>query len=262
MANRPSETVRLSLIDRVAESRVRRFWARAGGAAAAMDLGALRALRGRARRLRGELDRLIAVAEGRLALPAVGSSAMNRPPGADWIWRPGPWRFPVEPRGHASAARRTPLAEGVVLFHDCPLGEIALRQDRNARAGDLAAFGVTLEVYGFAGSFVSLAVDLPPEATSGLGRRHVVRLEIDAEAERPTGFHCRLNLRQGPNVVQIHAGVPAATHDAWSEFDLAYAPLRDLPVDGLWLDLIPTHPAMNAIRLRDLRFSRRLRAEL
>lgn len=262
MADRPSETVRLSLLDRVAQARVRRFWRRAGGAATTMDLGELRALRGRARRLRGELDRLIAVADGRLALPAVGTTAMNRPPGADWIWRPGPWRFPVEPRGHVFAARRTHLAEGVALFHDCPLGEISLRQDRNGRAGDLAAFSVSLEVFGFSGSFVSLAIDLPPEAASGLGRRHVVRLEIDAEAERPTGFHCRLNLRQGPNVEQVHAGIPAAAHDTFAEFDLAYAPLRDLPVDGLWLDLIPVHPAMNAIRLRDLRFSRRLRAEL
>jgi len=262
MADRPSDIVQPSLLDRVAEARVLRHWRRAGGAAATTDLGTLRAQRGRARRLRQELDRVIAVAESRLALPTVGSNAMNRPPGADWLWRPEAWRFPIAPRGHAGASQRTPLAEGMTLFHDCPMGEITVRQDRNARPGDLAPFGLSIEAYGFAGRFLSLAIDLPAEASKGLSSRHVIRVEAEVEAERPVGLLCRLNVRQGPNAEQIQSHVADAGRNAVAEFDLAYGNLREAPVEKLWLDLMIDRPAMNAVRLRDLRFSRRPRAEL
>jgi hypothetical protein len=250
------------LLDRLAERRMLRHWRRAGEAAGTADLVLLRAQRGRARKLRRELDRLIATADSRLALPAIGSSAMNRPTGADWLWRPELWRLPVEPRGHASAMARTALTEGVVLFHDCPLSEIALRQERNLRPGDLAPFGLAIEVFGFAGSFLSLAIDLPAEAADGIGPRHVVRVEAEVEAERPTGILARLNLKQGPNAEQIAVRIPQTGRESVAEFDLAYAPLRDAPVDKLWLDLMIDDPAMNAVRLRDLRLSRRPRAEV
>jgi hypothetical protein len=250
------------LFDRLAEGRMLRHWRRAGSAAGTAELAVLRAQRGRARKLRRELDRLIATADSRLALPAIGSTAMSRPTGADWLWRPDLWRLPAEPRGHASATARTTLTEGIVLFHDCPLAEIVLRQERNARPGDLSPFGLAVEIFGFAGSFLSLAIDLPPAAAQGLGPRHVVRIEAEVEAERPTGLLARLNLKQGPNADQIAVRIPEAGHESVAEFDLAYGTLREVPVDKLWLDLMIDNPAMNAVRLRDLRFSRRPRAEV
>lgn len=262
MTDTPPATIRPSLLDRLAEARVLRHWRRAGEAAPTTDLGTLRAQRGRARRLRREIDRVIDVAESRLALPAVGSNAMSRPPGADWLWRPDPWRFPIAPRGHAGAGVRTPLAEGMTLFHDCPMAEITVRQDRNARPGDLAPFGIVIETFDFAGRFLSLAIDLPDDAARGLSARHVLRVEAEVESERPTGLLCRLNLRQGPNAEQIRAHVSEAGRNALAEFDLAYGNLREAPIDKLWLDLMIDHPAMNAVRLRDLRLSRRPRAEL
>ncbi|MCX7644239.1 MAG: DUF6478 family protein [Rhodobacteraceae bacterium] len=262
MADRPEGTIQPSLLDRLAEARVLRHWRRAGAAAPAADLGTLRAQRGRARRLRRELDRVIDVAEGRLALPAVGSNAMSRPPGADWLWRPDPWRFPIAPRGQAGAGMRTPVCPGMSLFHDCPMAEITVRQDRNARPGDLAPFGLAIETFGFAGRFLSLAIDLPEDAIRGLSARHVIRVEAEVECERPTGLLFRLNLRQGPNAEQILAHVAEAGRNAVAEFDLAYGNLRAAPIDKLWLDLMIDRPAMNAVRLRDLRFSRRPRAEL
>ncbi|MDH3265087.1 MAG: DUF6478 family protein [Paracoccaceae bacterium] len=249
------------LIDRLAEGRALRIWQRAADAAATADLASLRTLRSRARRTQRELDRLLATAESRLALPHVGSNAMHRPLGADWLWRPEPWRLQVSPRGQAGLDRRIEFAPGVALFHDCPLQEIALRQERNSRAGDLAPFGLVLEVLGFEGSFLSLALDLPPGASDGLQRRHVLGAEIEIEAERPLPIFARLNVKNGPNTEQIPAGV-ALGKGAVVEFDLAYSKVNEKRVEKIWLDLIFEKPAQNAIRLRDLTMSRRPRAEV
>ena len=46
------------------------------------------------------------------------------------------------------------------------------------------------------------------------------------------------------------------------EFDLAYSRLNEKRIDKAWLDLIFEGPQMNQVVLRDLTFSRRLRAEI
>jgi hypothetical protein len=249
------------LIDRLAERRTVRLWTRAADAAAAADLAVLKAMRGRARRARAELDRLLAVAETRLALPMLGSNAMHRPLGADWLWRPSPWREPLAPRGRAGLDRRTELGPGAALFHDCPLAETAYRQERNARPGDLAPFGLAIEVLGFRGSFLSLALDLPPGAVEGLTRRHVFGLELDFEADRAVGGFARLNVKHGPNTEQMVAQIGGGG-GATAEFDLATVRLNERRVEKLWLDLIFQDPAYSRFALRDLVMSRRRRAEM
>jgi hypothetical protein len=250
------------LIDRLAEGRTLKIWQRAADAAATADLASLRTMRSRARRTQRELDRLIATAESRLALPHVGSNAMHRPLGADWLWRPEPWRLPVSPRGLAGLDRRTDFAAGVALFHDCPLSEIAFRQERNSRPGDLAPFGLTLEILGFEGSFLSLALDLPPGASDGLLRRHILAAEIDIEAERPLQVTARLNVKHGPNTEELPVGVSLGGGPIVAEFDLAYSKVNEKRVEKIWVDLIFSNPSHNAIRLRDLTMSRRPRAEI
>ncbi|MCC7047544.1 MAG: hypothetical protein IT562_12605 [Alphaproteobacteria bacterium] len=247
------------LIARLAEGRALRLWKRAADAAPTAELSSLRELRARARRTRREIDRLLAAAETRLALPHVGANAMHRPLGADWLWRPEPWRLPVQPRGQAGLEPGTVFAPGVTLFHDCPLREIALRQDRTTRAGDLAPFGLLIEVLGFRGSFLSLALDLPEGAVEGLQRRHVFSLALEAEAERPVVFMARLNIAHGPNTEQIAMTLPAG-RGVMTEFDLGHSQVNEKRVEKIWLDLIIADPANNAIRLGDLTMSRRPRA--
>ncbi len=252
----------IRLFDRLAERRTLRLWSGAAGAAHAADLATLKGWRTRARRLRRALDRVLDIADGRLALPLIGSDAMNRPLGADWLWRPGYWRDPVSPRGFAGTGRRTDIGDGIMLFHDCPLGQIALRQNRNRRAADLAPFGLALEVFEFQGGFLSLAIDLPATATEGLTRRHLFRAEFDIEVERPLTFFARLNVKHGPNTEQVQMHVPLNQAAATAEFDLGIANINEARVEKIWLDLIFEKPGMNAVRLRDLTMSRRLRAEL
>lgn len=248
-------------LDRLAERRVLRFWTAAADGAEESDLGALRALRGRARRLRRELDRLIVKADARTALPAVGSNAMRSPLGTDWSWRPDYWRWPVEPRGRAGVASGTQLGGEVSVFHDCPLREATVRQERNRRDDDLAPFALTLDVLEFAGSFLSLAIDLPHSAAVGLKRRHLLRASLVVEAERPTGLTLRLNVRHGPNTEQIRADV-GGYGEAAADFDLAGSQINEKRVEKMWLDVLLHDPRLNAVRLRDLTLSRRPRAEV
>jgi hypothetical protein len=250
-----------SPLNRLAERRLLRLWSRAAEGVESMDPESLRAIRARARRMRREADHLILRSEGRLGLPPIGSSQMPRPLGADLLWRPDAWRWPILPRGHAGTASPLALSPGITLFHDCPLCEVAVRQVRNTREDDLAPFSLTLETLGFRGTFLSLALDLPPEAAAGLGPRHVISLILRAEFERPLSVLARLNLRHGPNTDQIAASLPG-DETATADFDLATTALDGTPVRHIWLDLIFNAPDMSAVRLRDLTMSRRTRADL
>jgi hypothetical protein len=154
------------------------------------------------------------------------------------------------------------LGREVTLFHDCPRSEIALRQLRNTREADLAAYGLRLEVFRFDGSYLSLAIDLPESATRGLRRKHLIRVDTIVEMEKPLEIFARLNIRHGPNTEQIVRALPLHEDEVRVEFDLAYTKLNEKRVDRMWLDLIFENPGMNEVILRDLTFSRRPRAEL
>lgn len=212
--------------------------------------------------LRAHLDRLIHVADERLALPVIGSNSFPKPHNADWAWRPELWRGPVEQRGISSVANKSMLGDEVTLFHDCADSELTLRQLRNQREEDLAPFGLRLDVFNFDGSFLSLVLDLPPEAASGLKRTHILRVNSILELEKPLEVFIRLNIRHGPNTEQIVREMPLNSDDKSVEFDLAYKDLNEKRIDKVWIDVIFENPQMNQVTLRDLTFSRRPRAQL
>lgn len=251
-----------SLLERLLHRRTLRRWTRAAEAAAGAEPATLRLIRTRARQLRREIDRALHRAEGRLALPLVGSDAIRKPPRADWAWRPELWRGPVWPPGQVAAESRTKLGEQVTLFHDCRISELTLRQIRNTREEDLAPFGLGMDVFGFDGSFLSLVLDLPAEAVQGLKLRHLVRLDCVVETEQPIEIFARLNVKHGPNTEQIVRELPLRDAEVTVEFDLAYTRMNEKRVERAWLDLIFEGPRMNRIVLRDVTLSRRPRAEL
>jgi len=241
-------------------------WSRAARGAATAELSRLRRERTRAHALRHRLDELLEVAESRLALPRIGSSSFPRPAGTDWSWRPRLWRGPLALKGLAGVESRTTIGGEATVFHDCRISELTLRQVRNAREADLAPFGLRLDVFRFDGSFLSLAIDLPDSACEGLRRRHLIRLDVMVELEKPLEIFARLNVRHGPNTeaivreLPLHRGPPY--DDVWVEFDLAYSKLNEKRVEKMWIDLIFEGPEMNQITLRDLTLARYPRAEL
>jgi len=237
-------------------------WSRAARVASAAPLAQLRAQRGRARALRHQLSEFIFTAESRLALPAIGSNAFRKPANADWAWRPQLWRAGLPMPGLVAVESKTMLGDEVTLFHDCRLSELSLRQLRNTRAEYLAPFGLRMDVFRFDGSFLSVVVDLPKEAVEGLQRRHLMRVDMVVETERPLEIFARLNVRHGPNTEQIVRELPLGNSETSVEFDLAYTKLNEKRAEQAWLDLIFEGPEMNQVTLRDVTFSRRPRAEL
>ncbi len=251
-----------NFLDKAFNLRAIAKWARAARLAVSADLPGLRRQRQQARQLKSHLDKLIHVADERLALPMIGSTSFPKPHNADWAWRPELWRGPLATPGISSVQTKSMLGNEVTLFHDCQFSELTLRQLRNRRAEDLAPYGLRMDVFRFDGSFLSLVLDLPPEGVEGLRRNHLLRMDVIVELEKPLEIFARLNIKHGPNTEQIVRELPLAQKVISIEFDLAYSNLNERRVEGAWVDLIFEGPEMNQVVLRDITFSRRPRAQL
>ena len=187
-----------SILDRFSNARMLRRWRKVASGAEQAALPRLRAQNTDAHELRANLDRLIHVAEGRLALPRIGTSYFARPYGTDWSWRPELWRGPLPSPGLSSVPNKSKLGDEVTLYHDCDFSELTLRQLRNTRKEDLAPYGLRMDVFKFDGSFLSLVIDLPEGAANGLTRDHLLRINTIIETEKPLEIFCRLNIKHGP----------------------------------------------------------------
>ena len=261
MANR-LKALMAGLVDALAYRVSLRRWSRAARQASAANLSELRVRRTRTRALRQKLNDLIFVADSRLALPRIGSSAFVKPQGTDWSWRPQIWRGPLPEQGMASVESKQMFGEEATVFHDCRISELTVRQLRNTREEDLAPFGFRMDVFRFDGSFLSMVLDLPTEACQALQRRHLIRLNAIIELEKPLEIFARLNIKHGPNTEQIVRELPLAEAEVMVEFDLAYTKLNEKRAEKMWLDLIFEGPEMNQVTIRDLTFCRFPRAEI
>ena len=250
------------LIENALHRRALRHWGKARQGAPTASFEILRKWRSRARSLRRNLDMVIFEADHRLALPVIGSNVIRKPMGTDWAWRPMLWKGPLPAPGMASVPGKAPICDGATIFHDCRRSELTVRQIRNTREADIAPFGFRMDMFRFDGSFLSLVIDLPEQAAQGLKLRHLIRLDVIVEMERPLEIFARLNIKHGPNVEQIVRELPLNEQDVMVEFDLAYSKINEKRVEKLWVDLIFEGPEMNQVILRDVTFSRRPRAEL
>jgi len=242
-----------------------RRWRRAARRAGRLGREDLRTLRGQARQVQAPLSRFLHIAEGRLAMPAESAAAFDLPLHCDWAYRPEPWNGPLEVPGLAEIASNTAIGTDLKVFHDCRASELSLHQVRNSHAGDRAPFGLVMEVFQFDGTFLSLVIELPKEAVHGLEKRHMIRLAIQADVERPVEIFARLNIKSGPNVEQVlrELSVNTGAEQAQSvEFDLAYSRINEKRVEQMWLDLIFEGAEMNRIALLDVALTRRPRAEM
>jgi len=250
------------IIDRLLSRRFLRRWNHVAKNAKNYDFETLRSARNRARSFRRVLDRVIFVSEGRLTLPAIGSNAILKPLNTDWAHRPELWRGPISPLGKVAVESKAEYGSEAKVFHDCEVTELTLRQTRNTRESDLAPYGLRMDVFRFDGSFLSLVLEMPKSGVQGLERRHVLRLMVDVEVEKPLEIFARLNVQHGPNVEQIVRELPLAAEEVMVEFDLAYTKMNEKRLEKMWLDLIFEGAEMNQILLRDVTLTRRPRAEM
>lgn len=148
------------------------------------------------------------------------------------------------------------------MFHDCPEAEIVLRQNRNRLPNDLAPFNFEVEVFGFEGSFLSLSIQLPSDASQSLSLHHLIRLDTHIDAEQEIDLFARLNILSGPNTEQVLRKLDLTNPSPSVDFDLAHLPLNEKRIEKVWLDLILENPGMNSVTLRDLTLCRHHRADL
>ena len=242
--------------------RQMRQWRGLTDAAQTMNLADLRDLRRQAKQLRRQLDAVNHLAGSRLTLPVLGSNAFRKPARTDWAHRPEAWRGPVTPLGIAGVPTKTRIGSAITVFHDCKVSELSFRQVRNTGTEDLAPFGLRLDVFNFDGSFLSLAVDMPPDALDGLKRSHLLRLDMIIESERPQEMFARLNIRHGPNTEQIVREIEMGSREVSLEFDLYYTQFNETRGEAMWIDLIFEGPSMNQIWVRDMTLIRRPRANI
>lgn len=237
-------------------------WVRRAETMPALSRGAVARLRSHAAELREVLDRVLFDAERRLLADAPAIRPVPWPPGADWAWRPDPWAGPITPHALVAPASATPLAGDVTLFHDGRLAEVLVRQKAGSGAEPAAPFCVVVETLGFDGGFVSLTLELPAEASAGLRRRHILRLDLAAGCEHPLAGFARLNIGQGPEVAQLVQAFHPDGSVRTIEFDLAGIDIDEKRIGRLWIDLILEQPAMNRVTLHDVTASRLPRAEI
>lgn len=254
-----------SLVESLRSRLAVRRWERTAQSAEALDPATLAWLRPRARQVATHARHLSEAADRVLLGPRIGADTIERPPLCNWAWRPAPWAAAMTPRIVAGATGGTQLIEGARLFHDCPLAEITLKQTRATDARATAPFALSLDALGFAGSFLSLALDLPKDAALSLRRSHIVGVSVRLRIERPGEMYVRLNIKQGPNTDQMVSELrPGDRPDGpvTAEFDLGFDEINPAKLEGAWIDLIFERPEMNLVQILDLTLTRRPRADI
>lgn len=251
-----------NLLDSLRRQRALRAWTRAAENVRDLPPRDLNDLSRSARALRQQIDILTHEADARLKGPRIGQDSIDTPSQCDWAWRPDAWRGAIRPSGIAGLQTGAGIGEGLKIFHDCPLGEITLRQVRNTADKLRAPFGLVLDVLSFEGSFLSLVFDLPEDGRGTMRRSHIVRLTGKMHSERPIEAFARLNVKHGPNTEQMVSQLLAEDGSFQCEFDLGHARMNERRLENVWLDIIFDNPAMNRVVISDLTLMRRPRAEI
>jgi hypothetical protein len=108
-----------SILSKILFKRSLRGWARIADGAKSAPISALRKQRASARRLLVHLNRFVHVADNRLALPLIGSQAIQTSHDSDWAWCPEAWSGPLPTQGMASVPSKAMLGGEISMHHDC-----------------------------------------------------------------------------------------------------------------------------------------------
>ena len=172
------------------------------------SLGSVISLRSRAADLRRSLDTVIMHADRRTDQLSQGKTQMKMPDDADWGWRPDVFATRLGQMSSVVKSARHDVGTSIVVHHNDTDPELIVRQFKNMGVDDLAPYGLSVETYEFKGSFLSLAIELPNEAATGLTKNHIFEVEGKLSLDHPMPVFMRLNVKHGSNVEGVIAGNP------------------------------------------------------
>jgi hypothetical protein len=185
----------------------------------------------------------------------------GHPEGCDWVVTFLPSTSPLRISAGARVASGLRVSPDFAVFHDCRVSALQLAPVASGEAG-AAGSGLALLPSGFSGSYVSLAADLPGALVEGSGRDHVIRVACRLTRDTPIVVHCRLNIRIGPDTVQLMSSPERSDRMFIAEFALNGVRFVPGVRCGMWVDfIVEPGGANNRISIGRLSVSRRVRAE-
>jgi hypothetical protein len=185
----------------------------------------------------------------------------GHPEGCDWvvIFLPSASALCISAGARVASGLR--VSPDLAVFHDCRVSALQLAPVAAADAGGEGS-GLALLPSGFSGSYISLAADLPGALAADCGRDHVIRVACRLTRGTPIVVHCRLNIRIGPDTVQLMSSPERHDRMFIAEFALNGVRFVSGVRCGMWVDFI-VEPGSenNRISIGRLSVSRRVRAE-
>ncbi|NNJ68775.1 MAG: hypothetical protein HKP54_12135 [Boseongicola sp.] len=248
------------MLIRTADRRAGQQWTRTDRSESAHDPFALKDLQSEANRLSRRLSQALRHAQSRLSVPLRSPANTTGATQTDWSWRPDVCNRDIPTSKLTDVPSGTRITADTALFHDCTRREVTLHPSEQSTPDNAAAR--TIEVRAFEGTYLSLATDLPKRALHGLGKHHIVALDVLMNLDQPLKTYARINLCHGPNTDHIVTELPDSTGARAVEFDLACLRLDETRLHHAWLDLIFEAPAMSRITLHEMALHRRPRAEV
>ena len=114
---------------------------------------------------------------------------------------------------------------------------------------------------GFAGSYISLMIELPETMLKGASKENLISLAMLVETQHPCEMYARLNMQNGPNTHELTQEVDLSRKEINCEFDLFFSEFKP-ETTKMWVDLILENPIMNEVTIRDCCIHRRIRAAI
>lgn len=204
-----------------------------------------------------------------IAKNTLGQKARNHPAAdyampesAYWGYRPDAFVLPLECSAAVAIESPHDLTGGLKIFHDCAHPEIILRQYPIDDPAIASPYGLSLEVFRFDGSFLSMALDLPRDHAASLRLNDIIRVSLEMHMDYPIDLYARLNVIHGPNSEQMVRKMEWDQGCICAEFDMAYSKINDKRIEKVWIDLIFERPSMNLLKMHDFLVLRLARAEI
>ena len=243
---------RPSLIDRVRQRAMRRYWTRKLNASNSSP-----ELQKDARKLRRILERfdqgVIAREMGPVPDPFEGL-----PQSTLWASRPEPWSSPILNINQTFVESASRISPDTSVYHDDDEAEVSVHQT----IGGLAPFTLSLDLLSFRGDYLSLALGFPKEQVAEVQPSDVLRLDAVFTTEHPITAIARANVKVGPNIERVTRTIDQGRAKPIVEFDLFYEDLEAQKISDVWIDIIFEKPSVNLITMQDVRVSRRPRINL